>query len=81
MRFSTRLEPCRLRPNEPEAGVGPILIGVGVAPGGSWPKILSPACAETLSDFETLQTLVIFCGVGLLLSLLLAMNDWMACIE
>ena len=37
---------------------------------------LSPARSERLDDFETLQALVIFCGAGLLLSLLLAANGW-----
>jgi hypothetical protein len=35
-----------------------------------------PARSEQLDDLETLQTLGIFCGAGLLLSLLLAMNGW-----
>lgn len=39
-------------------------------------SVLSPAQAENLADFETLRTLVIFCGAGLLLSLLLAVNGW-----
>jgi hypothetical protein len=39
-------------------------------------KSLSPAHSENLDDIETLQTLVIFSGAGLLLSLLLAMNGW-----
>jgi hypothetical protein len=39
-------------------------------------KSLSPTRSENLDDIETLQTLVIFSGAGLLLSLLLAMNGW-----
>jgi hypothetical protein len=39
-------------------------------------KSLSPARSENLDDIETLQTLVIFSGAGLLLSLLLAINGW-----
>ena len=35
------------------------------------------ARSENLDDFETFQTFVIFCGAGLLLSLLLAINGWM----
>jgi hypothetical protein len=35
-----------------------------------------PARSEHLDDFEMLQTLGIFCGAGLLLSLLLAMGGW-----
>ena len=31
---------------------------------------------ETRNDVETLQALGIFCGAGLLLSLLLAMKGW-----
>jgi hypothetical protein len=39
-------------------------------------RVLSPARSEALGDFETLQTIVIFCGVGLVASLLLALNGW-----
>jgi hypothetical protein len=39
-------------------------------------RALSPARAENLGEFETLQTIVVFCGVGLVLSLLLAVNGW-----
>jgi hypothetical protein len=35
-------------------------------------RALSPAYFGNLGDFETLQTPVIFCGVGLVVSLLLA---------
>ena len=34
------------------------------------------ARSETPNDFGTLQTLVIFCGVGLVFSTLLAANGW-----
>lgn len=40
-------------------------------------KVVSPARAENSDDLATLQTLVIFCGAGLLLSLTLAANGWM----
>jgi hypothetical protein len=40
-------------------------------------RAVSPARSENADDLETLQTLVIFCGVGLLLSLLLAANGWL----
>jgi hypothetical protein len=39
-------------------------------------RTVTPERAENPDDFETLQTLVIFCGVGLVLSLLLAANGW-----
>jgi hypothetical protein len=39
-------------------------------------RALSPARSENPDDVETLQTLGIFCGAGLLLSLLLAMSGW-----
>lgn len=39
-------------------------------------KTLSLSRAETPRELENLQTIVIFCGAGLLLSLLLAMNSW-----
>jgi hypothetical protein len=39
-------------------------------------RAVSPARSENPGDFQTLQTLVIFCGVGLVLSLLLAANGW-----
>lgn len=39
-------------------------------------KTLSPARPEKAADVATLQTLGIFCGAGLLLSLLLAMSGW-----
>ena len=39
-------------------------------------RAASPARSENPGDFQTLRTLVIFCGVGLLLSLLLAANGW-----
>jgi hypothetical protein len=39
-------------------------------------KTLSFPSAESPRDLETLQTIVIFCGTGLLLSLLFAMNSW-----
>jgi hypothetical protein len=39
-------------------------------------RTLSPARVEKAADVETLQALAIFCGTGLLLSLLLALNGW-----
>ncbi len=39
-------------------------------------KTLSPARREKAADVATLQTLGIFSGAGLLLSLLLAMSGW-----
>jgi hypothetical protein len=39
-------------------------------------KSLAPTRSENLDDIETLQTLLIFCGAGLLLSWLLAMSGW-----
>jgi hypothetical protein len=36
-----------------------------------------PARSEHLDDFETLQTLAMFSGAGLLLALLLAMSGWL----
>jgi hypothetical protein len=39
-------------------------------------KTLSPARPEKAADVETLQTLGMFSGAGLLLSLLLAMSGW-----
>lgn len=39
-------------------------------------RSLSPARAHDKGDIGTLQTLVIFCGVGLLLSLFSAANGW-----
>jgi hypothetical protein len=39
-------------------------------------RALSPARSENTSDIETLQTLFIFCGGGLLLSLLPALSGW-----
>ena len=39
-------------------------------------RTLSSARVEEATDVETLRTLVTFCGAGLLLSLLLALNGW-----
>jgi hypothetical protein len=39
-------------------------------------RAVSLARSEHQDDLETLQTLAIFCGVGLVLSLLLAANGW-----
>jgi hypothetical protein len=40
-------------------------------------RTLLPARVEKADDVETFQALVIFCGTGLLLSLVLALNGWM----
>jgi hypothetical protein len=46
----------------------------------SWQRVVGKsrplACAPDGSDAETLKLLVIFCGIGLLLSLLLAAIGW-----
>lgn len=39
-------------------------------------KVLSPPRSENADDIATLQVLGIFCGIGLLLSLFLALNGW-----
>jgi hypothetical protein len=39
-------------------------------------RVLSPPRSANADDLETLQILVIFCGLGLLLSLLLAIKGW-----
>jgi hypothetical protein len=40
-------------------------------------RTVSPVRAKTPEDVETLQILVVFCGVGLVLSLFLAANGWL----
>jgi hypothetical protein len=40
-------------------------------------RTLLPARDEKADDVETFRALVIFCGTGLLLSLVLALNGWM----
>jgi hypothetical protein len=39
-------------------------------------RTVSPARAENPEDVETLLILIVFCGVGLVLSLFLAANGW-----
>ena len=39
-------------------------------------RAVSRARSENPDDLETLQTLAIFCGVGLVLSLRLTANGW-----
>ena len=39
-------------------------------------RTVSPARAENPEDVETLPILIVFSGIGLVLSLLLAVNGW-----
>lgn len=39
-------------------------------------RTVSSARAENPGDVETLQILVVFCGIGLVLSLFFAANGW-----